>query len=66
MLPDVARAEVNVDRIPYVIYLGCKREIDTLIFEKWLSIYDLNLKVALLEKRLDTPVLEHLLKPVKN
>ena len=34
------------------------KEIDNLIFKMWPSIYDVTLKVAFLERRLDKPALE--------
>ena len=42
------------------INLGCKREIDSSVCKKLPSINDVNLKVALPEKRLDSPVIDYI------
>ena len=66
-LPNVVGAEVKADRELLRIYLDCKgknqigflKEINILVCKKWPSTFDLTLKVALLEKRLDSPGVEY-------
>ena len=52
MLSNVACGEIKVDRELYCIYihLGCNGETNIYVYKKWPSIYEQNLKVALLEE----------------
>ena len=54
ILAEVSHTEVNIREL-YYSYLSCKGEIDILVCKRCPPIYDLNLKVNLLEKRLDSP-----------